>query len=1624
MNSRLFTFLKSGLVLSFMMLYAISEAQLSGNYTIDPTKSASSSNYVDWSSAVSDLLSGTRSDGGTAQGPGISASVTFTAYDTTYTNVSLEFNRIPGSNPSRRVTFKSAGGDRNKCILSNPSSSSTSSDFVVMLRGTDYVTFKDIQFYRTGSNAYSTVVQLSDTATGNQFDNCFFRGRKVPSSVGLGFLYLYGSCMYIVGKADSLEVKNCRFLYGYNGVYCDVACMDNSYVGNTLDTNGSSGMLIKQQTRLKVTDNTYNMGDFGPNQGHYTSYGIRIESSPSVLITRNKIYMYAINAQVVRGIMVASITSSASSPTMITNNWIMNAGGTGDCTGLAVFGSNYVNMVYNNVLITSSLSNSASYYHYAQASTFVKLINNNLINKGAGYSLFVFSGDAGDFDTVNYNNLFSSGTYIARWDGTDYTTIANLKSGSGKDVNSINIDPGYVGSTNLHVSNIGINKKALRYDWVPYDIDMELRDTSGPDIGADEFFPIANDAGVTSVDSPQYFCAGSQKVKVRFQNYGFDTLKSLTINWKVNSSTQTSFSWTGILAPGQSSASIPLGTYTFASNTPYNVMVWTSDPNNLTDGKSANDTLSLIKAAGLSGTYTVGDSAGTDFKSFNNAIAGFTSRGICGPITFKVRPGVYNEQLTLLQLPGMNVNNPIKFESAYKDSSKVIVTLASTTATGTNNAAVQLRGADYITFQGITFERTGDNTYYGQVVHILNGARYNTFKNCRMLGLKVTGGNVNAVNIWSDQGRDEYNTFENNTVRFGQVCVDYTGADTARENGTVFRGNTFDSSYTSLVKVSFNNGIKFENNTFMRQYSAVAGNFSLNLNDCDGEIGVTANKFFDGSAETSLSLLNCAASSSNPGIIANNFFAKGNGKSINIDLCDYQNFAHNSIYHFGLNTTNIGINSALSSSSNLTFVNNNIVMDAGQVIFIPNGTQVAYSNYNNFVAKGGSFAYWGAAYNNITDLSLASGKDGNSKSVNPLFKGSLDLHIINPRLKKAGTGLTYVTTDIDGEARNSTTPDIGADEFLLSANDAGVVELIEPVTGSCAGIYDLKISITNFGSDTLKSVDVNWTAQNIAQTTYKWTGTLLSNESDTFIIGSFNFLNALNPKFAFWTKLPNGNSDAIDFNDSLILNKSMRSLPTANAGADVDVCIGESVQIGPTSINGFSYKWTDINNNLVSNNSKVIVSPTVNTTYVLEVTNTTFGCKRNDTIIVNVKSLPVVNAGSNAKVCYGSTAQIGENKVNGFLYQWSSIPSGFSATNSKINVQPTVTTKYILRKADSMSNCLNRDTVEVQVALPPITSISGVNTVCETFTQSYAAPNVSGDSYNWTLNGGGTIQSGQGSNSIAIKWNTPGNYNVNVIQTNADGCKDTADVNVNVNRKPKAVFNVTSVCQGATTDFINTSNDANSYFWYFGDNNNSSTQSPTHQYDTSGVYDVKLIAIGNNCYDTLIKQTTVYPLPIANFASTKTAGKKYAFTDNSNVSSGTITSWEWNFGDGGSDNTQNPTYSYALVGNYNVQLCVTSSNGCKDCFSKFTEVTSINMLTADPKIKVMPNPGNGNFEVKGEENLDQIVVLNSLGQEVMSVQVNGNSQVIDLSELADGVYVFRVKYGDTWSLVRVVNKTK
>ncbi len=66
--------------------------------------------------------------------------------------------------------------------------------------------------------------------------------------------------------------------------------------------------------------------------------------------------------------------------------------------------------------------------------------------------------------------------------------------------------------------------------------------------------------------------------------------------------------------------------------------------------------------------------------------------------------------------------------------------------------------------------------------------------------------------------------------------------------------------------------------------------------------------------------------------------------------------------------------------------------------------------------------------------------------------------------------------------------------------------------------------------------------------------------------------------------------------------------------------------------------------------------------------------------------------------------------------------------------------------------------------------------------------------------------------------------------------------------------------------------------------------------------------------------------PTANF-STATSGLTATFTDSSSDVGGTISSYSWTFGDGGTSTVKSPTHTYAAGGTYSVTETVKDSGG-------------------------------------------------------------------------------------------------
>lgn len=122
--------------------------------------------------------------------------------------------------------------------------------------------------------------------------------------------------------------------------------------------------------------------------------------------------------------------------------------------------------------------------------------------------------------------------------------------------------------------------------------------------------------------------------------------------------------------------------------------------------------------------------------------------------------------------------------------------------------------------------------------------------------------------------------------------------------------------------------------------------------------------------------------------------------------------------------------------------------------------------------------------------------------------------------------------------------------------------------------------------------------------------------------------------------------------------------------------------------------------------------------------------------------------------------------------------------------------------------------------------------------------------------------------------------------------------------------------------------------WNFGDGSFSTEPAPVHTYTASGAYDVTLTALGFGGQDELVRNGLIAvngpggpDAPSAGFRSDRTAGNvplPVQFTD---LSSGEVTAWQWNFGDGSSSSAQNPLHTYTSGGVFTVSLTVSGPGG-------------------------------------------------------------------------------------------------
>ena len=163
---------------------------------------------------------------------------------------------------------------------------------------------------------------------------------------------------------------------------------------------------------------------------------------------------------------------------------------------------------------------------------------------------------------------------------------------------------------------------------------------------------------------------------------------------------------------------------------------------------------------------------------------------------------------------------------------------------------------------------------------------------------------------------------------------------------------------------------------------------------------------------------------------------------------------------------------------------------------------------------------------------------------------------------------------------------------------------------------------------------------------------------------------------------------------------------------------------------------------------------------------------------------------------------------------------------------------------------------------------------------------------------------------------------------------------VTIGTSVSASFNVSpSAGVAGVTTFLctDTSTGATSWSWNFGDGGTSTLQNPTHIYNAPGTYTIQLTANGQSFASRVVSVSSGVASDFTFTPSNPTTQTNITFSDRS---SGNITSWFWNFGDGTSSTQQNPVKRYTSGGNYPVTLTVSTSTGQQSINSHTVSVTT------------------------------------------------------------------------------------
>ncbi len=478
------------------------------------------------------------------------------------------------------------------------------------------------------------------------------------------------------------------------------------------------------------------------------------------------------------------------------------------------------------------------------------------------------------------------------------------------------------------------------------------------------------------------------------------------------------------------------------------------------------------------GTYTIGSSG--YFPTITSALNSLSLDGIAGPVTLELIDDLYTAPADTFgfrfigPIPGAGPESRVTIKPA--SNKNVIIQ-------GSGQTVMCFVNTSYMTFNGVSL--TGPTTltihalydgqyYWNGCLDFINNSDHNMVQNITFISEDYTRLS-SGVGFWRQIGNAETpdsNLIQNNFIKMAGIGI-YVSAFNSnnKATGNIIRGNKIGSETDSLItwgiQVEKNQGAIIENNIVQNIRQQINCFITSGINSCVGEgcvirdnvvRNISSNHFY-GSAGI---LLSGDGSSFGSGeLVYNNMIydirsvsTYSDSRVAGIEL-SYQNnpeIYFNSVYLSGQGSNQRG-SAALyiySLCTNVKAENNIFVNTRDETPYCassifdnsPSNLSTDYNDlfylqnqYNCLVKAGGNDYY------TLQEWQM-TGKDSNSITEMPNFTNQY-LHIAGTTtlLKSHATPIAEIDKDIDGDTRNITSPDIGADEFsgINGVEDAAVL---------------------------------------------------------------------------------------------------------------------------------------------------------------------------------------------------------------------------------------------------------------------------------------------------------------------------------------------------------------------------------------------------------------------------------------------------------------------------------------------------------------------------------------------------------------------------------------------------------